>query len=160
MLALTLAVALHAAPPAKKLDWKDLWDVAGVGRNDTRETVIKKWGPPDIDRGRIVGWKDGVLIEFRLDGATQLDFSAEGTKKFRADRKSALLDLVDQPCDAAKGRLPLQKGAPGCKHYDPAGWTIEVKVLCFDGKLSNLTVVWTPMPEAKGQKQLPPDECR
>ena len=89
---------------------------------------------------------------------------AEASTKLRAEKKSAPLELIDTPCDAAAKRLTFLKSgkleaSTTCKHYDGSGYSMEVTVVCSEGKVSSLTVLWTPMPELKATKSLPPDEC-
>lgn len=160
MLALTLAMSLAAAP--QKLDWKDFWNVSGVTRDDKKEDVIKKWGAPTEDRGKTLRWKEGPTVDFREDGATQLDFSALWSMKFVAAHKSPPLELLDMPCDAAAKRLAFAKkieSYTSCKHYDASGWLLDVTMMCTQGKVTTLVVVWVPVPELKTMKPLPADHC-
>ena len=160
---LGLALVLAAAPA--QLDWKDFWAIAGVARDDKQQAIIEKWGQPDEikERGGVtLRYRSGPSVILREDGATQLDFASYSAKKFIAEHPSPVLELVDLPCHHAARRLKFAKAVGGytsCKQYECSGWFLDVTLMCSNGRISTLVVVWLPVPELKTMEPLPPDHC-
>jgi hypothetical protein len=146
------ATAPYAFSPGQKLGFADFWEVSGVSRTDTPESVKKKWGPPKStdEEGDTALRYDGASVTFGPDKSVMLDFTSygDGDHAFAAAHPSAPLALLGLPCDEAAKHLAFTDAVESyttCKHYDENGYLVDVTMMCSK-TVSSLVVVWTPLP--------------
>ena len=139
--------------PSQKLAFADFWEVGGLTRSDTPETVKKKWGEPKkVETGTDTTLRyDGVSVYFRDDKSLQLDFAVYTDADRAALPKygGAPLALLGMTCDEAAKHLAFTKKVEGyttCKHYDKNGTLVDVTLMCSK-TVSTLVIVWTPIPK-------------
>jgi hypothetical protein len=169
-LAVLILVSTAAADPKpmklganQKLTFADFWEVGGITKSDTAESIKTKFGEP-----KQVSHRDGttlryqpVSISFRDDKAIQLDFAL-----YTDEDRAALpqfgggpLALLGMTCDEAAKHLAFTKKVgsyTSCKHYDKNGTMLDITLMCTK-TVTGLTVVWVPIPS--DVKVGTPDHC-
>jgi hypothetical protein len=137
--------------------------IAGVRAGATLADVEKAWGPP-LKRGADrLAYKDGPSVKVMTVGVASglmIDV-APWAGPWVAAHADGPLSIWGKPCEEAAAALEFTRRIgryTTCKHYERDSM-IDVTLMCTEGAVSSVAVVWMRFDPLPANKPLPPDEC-
>jgi len=158
----TPTAELSPPPPAAKpkvFGFRDFLSIAGVRAGATLDDVEAAWGKGERTKDKI-RYKDGPTVSVMPSGGLMIDIhlaAADWVKRY-ADGP---LSIWGKTCEEAADALDFTDSVGGyttCKHYEKDLF-LDVTLMCGQGRVNTVAVVWYPFDPDSAVNPLPPDHC-
>ncbi|MDC0741678.1 hypothetical protein [Polyangium mundeleinium] len=149
-------------PPATKpkvFGFRDFLSIAGVRAGATLDDIEAAWGKGERTKDKI-RYKDGPTVSVMPSGGLMIDIhlgAADWVKRY-ADGP---LSIWGKTCEEAADALDFTDSVGGyttCKHYEKDLF-LDVTLMCGQGRVNTVAVVWYPFDPGSAVNPLPQDQC-
>ncbi|MDI1450954.1 hypothetical protein [Polyangium sp. 6x1] len=152
------ASPLPEAKP-KVFGFRDFLSIAGVRAGATLDDVEAAWGKGER-RGDKLRYEDGPTVSVMPSGGLMIDIhvGAEGWVKRHANGPLSIWGKTCEEAAAALDFTDVVGAYTTCKHYEKDLF-LDVTLMCSQGRVGTVAVVWYPFDPNDAVNPLPPDHC-
>lgn len=148
---------------ARRLGYKDFLTLAGLSaRTPTLDAAQVAWGPGKR-KGEQIRYENGPSVEV-FDSGLMIDigtFAGPWVEEHLDPNTVGPLSVYRKSCSEAANLLGFTDKVGAymtCKHYEP-NLFLDVTMMCTQGEVTTLVVVWVPFDPKDAVSPLPADHC-